>query len=475
MNMKKKCTLLIVLSFTIPAFSFPELSNYLENDLQLKKLSLEVSKAEYSRKENSIDNGLTVKLSTGTATFTTDNDMSYVSFKPSVSAKIPQLQNTSVSLSSTIKINGDKNVSQDTKLSLSADIISGNALTLKLSKMKAERTLLKAKRNLQNRAIEVEKEYYSELKKLLEAYSSIVQNQNSLYEDTIDFEEIKAKGFSTGSAKYRQAELKVISDNHNIETKLRKLEHDCAVFSSKCGQSFDQNQKISDFLPVEILKVDAVNVYDFSKNNYTKIEEAEYTHSINSLERKADINFTLSANTGYTFENSNSKNSDSSFSDTIDAGLSAGISGISGTAGISLPVNNDNKNPIYTLSATLDPNSFRKRQITQSKYKINEEQELIDIQSACEDYQTILVDQENSLRDINWSKISNTETFDMYSNLEADFSKHFKAGLITESQYLSAFSNKELYRIKLLIDDIDLIIYNNTTKLLFCRDNEIQG
>ena len=36
-----------------------------------------------------------------------------------------------------------------------------------------------------------------------------------------------------------------------------------------------------------------------------------------------------------------------------------------------------------------------------------------------------------------------------------------------------AFANREQYRLQLLINDIDLIIYNNTTKLLFCRDEEI--
>lgn len=62
----------------------------------------------------------------------------------------------------------------------------------------------------------------------------------------------------------------------------------------------------------------------------------------------------------------------------------------------------------------------------------------------------------------------------MYVQLEKDMTSYFKDGIITESEYLTAFANKELYRIRLLINDIDLIIYNNTTKLLFCRDDEIQ-
>lgn len=61
----------------------------------------------------------------------------------------------------------------------------------------------------------------------------------------------------------------------------------------------------------------------------------------------------------------------------------------------------------------------------------------------------------------------------MYVRLERDMAEYLKAGIITESEYLNAFANREQYRLQLLINDIDLIIYNNTTKLLFCRDEEI--
>ena len=60
----------------------------------------------------------------------------------------------------------------------------------------------------------------------------------------------------------------------------------------------------------------------------------------------------------------------------------------------------------------------------------------------------------------------------MYSELESDLEKYFKAGVTKESEYLSAKTNKEKYKIKLLINDIDLIIYNNETNLLFNRDEK---
>ena len=103
----------------------------------------------------------------------------------------------------------------------------------------------------------------------------------------------------------------------------------------------------------------------------------------------------------------------------------------------------------------------------------NNEQELIAINSAQNDYDTDVIDKQTELNDIIWSKKQNKKTYDLYSTLTDDMKNLFSEGIVRESEYLNAFSNKELYRFKLIINDIDLIIYNNSTKLLFCRDSEI--
>ncbi|WP_252508231.1 hypothetical protein [Treponema denticola] len=149
----------------------------MENDLELQRLALEVKKAELSSQETSIDNGLSIRLSTGTATFTSQNNSVSVSFSPSVTAALPALSNLKLNVSSSIKITGGQNNSDNTKFSLSADIISGSAIERRLKLMKAERTLLNAKRALQNRALEAEKEFYSQLKTLFTGENDIIQAQ----------------------------------------------------------------------------------------------------------------------------------------------------------------------------------------------------------------------------------------------------------------------------------------------------------
>lgn len=450
----------------------PDLAKYLENDLELQRLAFEVKKAELSSQETSIDNGLSVKLSTGTAVFTNENGTASVSFSPSATAALPALSNLKLNVSSSVKIAGGQNASDNTKFSLSADIISGSTIARKLKLMNAERTFLNAKRALQNRALEAEKEFYTQLKALFTGENDIIQAQKTLYDNTLKFEEIKAKGYSKSSSNYRQAELQVLSDTHTVETKIRALEHDCAVFAAKCGARFEAGQKARDFLPDSIQSVEAVDIASLKKENYKKIEEAEWTHSYNTLARTAEKNFTLGASAGYTIQNSHVSSSGTK-ADTVDAGVSAGLYGLSLDAGVSVPVGKSHS-PVYTLSGSVDLNAFQKAKLGSDKNAYSQQQELIAIQSAADAYDTSIVDQTQSLNDIRWAKETNRQTYDMYVQLEKDMASYLKDGIITESEYLTSFANKELYRIRLLINDIDLIIYNNTTKLLFCRDDEIQ-
>lgn len=471
--------------FTFSAFFFclasfyaePSLSGYLENDIELKKLALEVKKSSLEQKKTSIENGFDISLSTGTAKFRFNGQNTSVSFNPSAKIAVPKASNLSVSASSKIEITDGNSNSADTSISFEIDLISAAPLKRKILLLKSERSLLEAKRNLQNRALKAEKEFYTKLKQLFQGAGEISTAKNNLYEDTVSFEEIKAKGYSKNSSKYRQAELKVLSDRHEVETKIHDFEHDCAVFASECETEFSPEKNGSDgamnFLPEKIPEVSAVNILDFEKQFYTKIENAVHEHKIAEMQRAAEKDFSLSANGGYTFKNSNTSfSSSSSGADTIDASLSATFQGVSIGAGIFVPT--DGSSPTYSATATVKPNSFKTSKIQKQTNSFSAEEELIAIKSAEKDYETDIVDKQTELNDIKWSKQTNEKTFDMYKNLAADMEKLFSQGLVRESEYLNAEANKELYGFKILINDIDLIIYNNSTKLLFCRDAELQ-
>ena len=82
----------------------------------------------------------------------------------------------------------------------------------------------------------------------------------------------------------------------------------------------------------------------------------------------------------------------------------------------------------------------------------------------------LLKDKEQELQDMEWNKQSYNESYTMYLDLANQLETHYKAGLIKESEYLSALSNAKNYKVKLISNLIDFIIYNNELQSLFVAD-----
>lgn len=475
-KLRNLITLIFIFSFAVISVWSQEsvstlLEGYLKNDLSIQNLSAEVEKQSLNNESSQISNGFNFQLSTGTVTLYT-GDSTYVKINPTASLNLPQYNDLTLSLSSKATIGGDDAGVSDTSINLSADIISEQADTIKISRLKAERSLLESKRALQNRFTSAEKEFYTSLKNLYQIAAEINTAENEYYEDKLSFDQIKAQGYTSTSSKYRTAQLEVLSDQHTIDTKKHELERETKVFANLCGINYQGTDAITQFLPNSIPLVDAVDVNSFPEETYTELEAALWTNKINQLERDAEKFFTLNANAGYTFANSSAGSS--SKTDTVDfgTGMTFADTGLSASAGVSIPTTSENHNPIFTFGISIDPNAFRQAKITSQIEKLEAEQEAISIQSARNNYQTAVTTQAAELADIQWNKSSNTETYNLYKSLAADLQTWYKRGITTESEWRSAEVNKEKYRIQLLLNDIDLIIYNNETLLLFTRDQE---
>ncbi len=433
------------------------LLSYVENDSELKNLTIAAKKAALSYDSTLIDTGFDISLSTGTITLQTTDVGSKLTAKPTVKASLPQASNLSFSGQTNIASDSSDTKVSDTSLSLGIDIISSSTLTNKITKLKAERSLTEAQRKIEKRAIAAEKEFYTELKKLLTTVSSIISKRETLYSDEIDFEAIKIQGYSKSSSTYRQAELKVISDQHDVESAMHSLIYNSVVFYKKCGFDIqiDETVDLMSLVPSDIEAVEPFDVSAYNKELYTEIESAVWTYKINSMERSSKKTYSLSANAGYTFENSNTK------TDTVDAGLSGSIGGLTLGAGVSMPVGADSTNPAFTFSATLTPNTFRKNKITKQQNELTEEQELLAIESAEADYETTVVELQQKLDTLLWEKESAEKNLTMYVDLERDMGQLYKQGYISETEYLSSKNDLNSNIIKKVSNLIDLIIYND--------------
>ena len=445
------------------------LLSYVENDAELKNLILAAKKSALSYQSAKIDTGFDVTLSSGSVTLQVNDDGTKLTAKPAVKMSLPQASNLSVTAQTNFSSESSNTSLSNTSVAVGIDIISSAVISNKLTKLKAERAVTEAQRKIEKRAIAAEKEFYTALKSLLSSINTIMTKRQTLYEDSIDLEAKKVQGYSESSSTYRQAELKVISDQHEIDSAIHSFKYDCVVFYKRCGYDLEIDDKadLMSFVPSGIDEVEPADILKFDKALYTEIENANWTYYINSIERSSKKNYGLSASAGYTFDNSITN------SDSIDAGLSGTFGGLTVGAGISLPVKSSQSSisPAYTLSASLNPNAFRKNSITKQQNVLTEEQELLAIQTAESAYETKLVEFQQKLDTLLWEKKTVEENISMYGDLEKDMAQLYQQGYISETDYLSAKNNLNSSIIKKISNLIDLIIYNDDVISNFVSEN----
>lgn len=445
------------------------LLSYVENDAELKNLILAAKKSALSYQSAKIDTGFDVTLSSGSVTLQVNDDGTKLTAKPSVKMSLPQASNLSVTAQTNFSSESSNTSLSNTSVAVGIDIISSAVISNKLTKLKAERAVTEAQRKIEKRAIAAEKEFYTALKSLLSSINTIMTKRQTLYEDSIDLEAKKVQGYSESSSTYRQAELKVISDQHEIDSAIHSFKYDCVVFYKNCGYDLEIDDKadLMSFVPSGIDEVEPADILKFDKALYTEIENANWTYYINSMERSSKKNYGLSASAGYTFDNSITN------SDSIDAGLSGTFGGLTVGAGISLPVKSSQSSisPAYTLSASLNPNVFRKNSITKKQNVLTEEQELLAIQTAESAYETKVVEFQQKLDTLLWEKKTVEENISMYGDLEKDMAQLYQQGYINETEYLSAKNNLNSSIIKKISNLIDLIIYNDDVISNFVSEN----
>lgn len=438
---------------------------YLENDLELKKLTLEVEKSKLNLRQAKIEQGFNVTLSTGTMTFYKSQSSSVITIKPSVKATLPTAKNLSLNFSTDYqyKTSTKTNELKDTKLQTGIDIISSSDELSKITILKSERELLDSQRKVQATALLAEKKFFNELSEILNIANQIYTYLQDVYTDKLNLEKLKAQGYSPSSSTYRIAQMKVSSGEHDIETGFHNLKKNLVIFYNHCGINIEltNDMNFEKLIPTNIPEKNALTFTDFDKSKYSPIEKATWTFNINELTRKAEKYFSLGINGGYTFNNSTTK------TDTVDAGISTSLGGIGINAGINVPLQDQNFNPAFNLSTTISPSSFLTKNITKQKNELSKEQELIDIKNAEREYDTAVIDFEQTASNLNWEKQTVNQNLKIYQKNEEDLFKYFKMGIITESEWLTAKNTRQLYEIKSILNKLEYILYNNNVMSQF--------
>lgn len=478
------------------------MTGYLLNDLELKKLILTAQSRELDLKSAKISSGIDVSLSTGTVKIRCSDNGSTLSMTPGATVSFPQVNDSAVSASIPVtRRSGFDEISENGtfidngSVRLSTAIVSAAGRKRKASLEEAERAHTEAVRNVKNRVLSAEKEFYEKLKNLYSYASDVLEKKNDMHDDELDLKVLTVQGYSKNSAAYRSRALKCQSDKRNVHEAQRRLERETAVFAVKCGVEFSRifdsekqgDEKgedagdisfkaVMEFLPDSIPDVKMEDILSYEAALYTRTEETKWKKYINDLKRSNEDALELRAYGGYTFNESSSKY------DTADGGLTFDWRGISASAGVSVPTGvnvltvdgsssgKSSKSPVYTFSVSISPDAWRLALLNRKQNRLESEIEELNISSAADDYETDVVNKLTGRRDLRWTGRSYAEEYDMYSTLAQDSEKWLQQGIITESDYRDSVNNRDKALIKMLMNSVDKIIYNNEVKLLFVAD-----
>lgn len=447
------------------------LAGYLSHDLDLQNLSSQLKKTILENQITTISNGFSFKLSSGTVNFTTGDDWSVV-FTPSATFAIPAAKNLEISTSAKLLFDAkdSTDVFENSSIKMKIDIISNEGKNKEITVLRSERKVLEAKRALQNGFVKTEKKFYEKIKSIFEMASKILTLEKSLYDNQLSLDVLRAQGYAASSTKYKTAQMNVKNDQFEIDVQRRAMEREVKIFCAECGVKYDFNSPL-DFLPSDIPDVAPVSVDSFSPENFLELENAMWNQYINNSEREAKSNVSLKANAGFTFKNEKTK------TNTVDLGtdFSWNETGLVVSAGTNLPVGTDSFAPVFTLGLSFDPNALKIAKANSQIVELDSEQENLAIKNARIAFGMSAVAQKTSLENIEWEKEMCKESYEMYSSLESEMARYYKQGYISLTEYKNAQVNKENYRIKMLINKLNAIIYNDETVMLFARDDELEN
>lgn len=437
------------------------LESYLSTDRTYKEVALQYEQALLAFQKTQIQNTFNFSFSTGSAQFDIDKDGSRLSFSPSLSLDIPELQNTRLEAKTSLKVPIQDDSSfgvNNASLSLSTDLISSAKKNRELTLKKARESLDEAKRKKDSKSLSLKKEFLQALKSLFSLQTNLLtQEENALTKER-DLALLKAQGFEEASAKYRLAYLSWQTALRTYEEAKRSFEKELLDFSKRCAvDRVDINIKI----PNEAL----FSIHDFSKTEFSTIRSSLLSYENNRLLNEAKTPFQLGFNAAYGFSQLEKKDEIE-----IKNNLSTGISFKKGGLSASFGLQND-LDDLDILGFTFSLGySFSEQKLS----KLSGEEDFLQekilalaIENAESIYESALIEKDKQKDDLLWQLSKTKEHESLYANLADDMKSWFEKGIISETEYKQAVANHLKAGTELRIAEIDCLVYNIDIALLF--------
>jgi hypothetical protein len=389
-----------------------------------------------------------------------------VSAEPGVELSFPNLRDTGVTLAAPLSTEGENITQYGVDVSVKTGIVTRGGDAYKAGLEESRRRFLTALRSAESRRRQAEQEFCQTVKELLTLENNILQAQGAVLEARNDLEEKRAGGYGASSTVWRTAELSVRSKERELGEAQRKEDRAMKDFAEACAVAA---AGIPENIPDEALR----SITDFDSEAYTVLEEARWSHEVNTLQRRAlDSPFTLDGRAGYSWRGGDAGTGYTTAAGSrATAGLDFSRGGLSLSAGVSLPLENPNE-PSLTFRFQWRPSGSKTAGFDKQLRDLAGQGELLTIAEAEKKYRDQVIDYDQRREELLWQRETYTEEADLYRTNAEDQRMWFDRGMIRESDYLDARTNYLMALNRALSARIVRRLYNLELTGLFVTNGE---
>jgi hypothetical protein len=430
------------------------LAGRVEHDRELKLRAIELRQAELIQSQTELSNGFSVKLNTGSLLFTFAGDAAFQA-EPSISIALPAANDAALSVSAPLSAGGGEGLTMsNTAFTLSVDVTGSARKKRTVELLQAERTVTEAKRTLQKRALETERDFYEALRRLYEEEAALYAKNETRWTEELEFDKIRAQGYDENSAAFRAARMELTKAEHEALEAERLLQRNIAVFARDCG--VEALAALPRAVPAP--SGELLSLAGFDRSRYAELESAEWRRYINALSREADGELGVRVEGGATVNNTAFQSGAGGGANSINAGVSLSWRGLTFSGGLEFPAGQGGS-PALRLSLGVDSESFALTPLKKQQNALAAQKELIEIENSVRDWDDLLAEADRTRSDLLWQRSERSGQLELYRELLADMRGWFERGVIAESEYRKAEANMENALYNCLITDTEIILY----------------
>ncbi|ULQ60960.1 hypothetical protein K7I13_06820 [Brucepastera parasyntrophica] len=459
--MKLKKFFICLFSFFISAVAVSQslsdfavlLEGYASNDTTRQSLELDKRSAFLSMQRYNIEAGTAFTISTGQTVIEFPDSGAQISARPGITVGLPQLRNTSISAEVPLEYNGNDPPRAGVNVTARTDIFSGNAKSRQTGLEEKERQYIVAARQLESHKLQLQKEFWEDVREIYGYRNDIYKAQEAIVLARQDMETREAAGYTASSTVWRTTELKLRSRQRELTEAERTYARSLEEFARSCGIPVV-------VLPEVIPGQELADISAFPQAGFSELESAEWNHYINTMSRSASgRSFSLNGLAGYSLDRITQTSS-------VSGGVGISLPGVTLSSALSFPLDSS-QNPALSISLEWKPNGIRTHRIDNEIREISGKKELLNIHIAKKNYYDTVLEYDRKKEDLEWQQEVYTEEFEVYKTHAGEQEQWYRAGIISETDYLQSQTEYKLAEYRLQALYIDCILYNLDVALLF--------